>query len=297
MVALAVANVRSRPLGSFSDFTAHMDEHLDDAPGADLIVFPELVTAELLTLEPDAERLSMAQITRIARYTDGYVEYFARQAQARNQYILGGTHLVRHGDRFLNTAFLFGPDGVVTEHAKTHLFSGEASVDSIGQGDELHVVDLPFARVGIAICYEIEIPEFATALAERGADILVNPSLTTSAAGSWRVLHCAHARAVENQVFVASAQLFGDETAPLPGMYGVSAVIAPCDVPWQATPDGRLADSGPNTAATVMAAVELDDLRWARERGDAPTRADRARRKPLYEEWGRTVAGLDAERQ
>ena len=292
MVTIAVANVKVRELASFAEFELHLNEHFDAAAGADILVFPELVGCELLSLEPDFADLTPGDMTRLVPYADRFFAYFERQAAKRKQYVLAGSQLVAESDGSIrNRSVLFGPTGPVASHDKTHFFPAEGETPLLLEGDEITVVDLPFGRVGIAICYEIQFPAVAQAAADRGADIILNPSMTFSESGSWRVLHCAHARAIENQIFVAAAQLHSPGFGPFGAIHAQSAILSPADAPWRDHPTGTLASTELNEEATVSARVDLADLYWARENGDVRNRRDRDRRAAVYERWSAETAG------
>ena len=62
---------------------------------------------------------------------------------------------------------------------------------------------------GIAICYDIEFPLIAHAMARAGAELILAPSCTDTIAGANRVHVGARARALENQVYVAVAPTVG----------------------------------------------------------------------------------------
>ena len=67
------------------------------------------------------------------------------------------------------------------------------------------VADLPWARFGLAICYDLRFPSLYRALAEAGASVLTIPSAFTRQTGEahWHVL--MRARAIENGCFVLAA--------------------------------------------------------------------------------------------
>ncbi|MGE6377015.1 nitrilase-related carbon-nitrogen hydrolase [Peribacillus muralis] len=65
-------------------------------------------------------------------------------------------------------------------------------------------------KIGLTVGYEAEIPEGSRILTWRGADIIFCPSYTFTEAGFWRVRHCAHARAIENQVYIVHCPTFSD---------------------------------------------------------------------------------------
>ena len=235
--------------------------------------------------------LPASELTRIhawgnTRYTEDYRRLFESEARERGQHIAAGSHLEKKDGRYLNVAYLYGPDGLVHCHDKTHIFPAEAEWHT-EEGDTIEMVELPFARVGFNVCYEAEIPECAASLAEQGAEIILCPSFTFTEHGFWRVRHCAQARAVENQVYVVhcggSAEL--PAGGPLPSPWGRSAILSPCDTPWDA-PNGVVAEApAPNIETVVRGEVDLDRLHENRESGAAPTFRDRRRRAGLYRDW------------
>ncbi len=77
-------------------------------------------------------------------------------------------------------------------------------------GDQLRVFDTPYGRIAILICYDIEFPELSRKVCEMGADIIFVPSCTDDRQGFLRVRYCCHARAIENQVFVAVTGTVGN---------------------------------------------------------------------------------------
>jgi hypothetical protein len=58
-----------------------------------------------------------------------------------------------------------------------------------------------FGRVGLSICYESWFPELARHLAWRGAEVILNPTLTPTADRPQELV-LARAQAIVNQVYV-----------------------------------------------------------------------------------------------
>ncbi|MET9306609.1 carbon-nitrogen hydrolase family protein [Streptomyces cellulosae] len=281
-VSIAAINFLVRPVHDFDEFAQHVRGLLDQAEGADLVLLPELFTVELFTTEPTWRTDDIADLTRVDAYTDDYRALFTEEARRRGQHIAAGSHLMKRGDRHLNVAGLFTPEGTVHEHEKTHIFPGEAAW-STSEGDELKAIDLPFAKVGFAVCYEAEIPEVSSSLAEQGAEIILCPSYTFTEHGFWRVRHCAASRAIENQVYFVHCSTGGSPGAPLPNGWTRSSILGPCDQPWAA--NGVIAEAGENTETLARGVVDLDALRRNREDGAATTFRDRRRRAGTYAEW------------
>jgi predicted amidohydrolase len=281
-LSVAACQLAIRPVRSFADFATHARTLLDDARGADLVVFPELFTIELFTALPGWREAPLADLPRIDAFTEEYHTLFGAEARARGQTILAGSHLIRQGGQTLNVAHLFEPGERVHTHAKTHIFPAESAWKS-GEGERLEAVDLRSARVGVAICYEAEIPECASSYAEQGVEVVLCPSFTLTEHGFWRVRHCAQARAIENQIYVVHCSAVGAPGAPLPDAWGRSSILSPCDAPWPA--NGVLAEAEANREMVIRAELDLGLLHANRETGAAPTFRDRRRRARLYREW------------
>jgi predicted amidohydrolase len=281
-VSIAACNFCVRPVGSFDEFAEHVRSLLDDARGADLVLFPELFTVELATTFDGWAEATTGVLPRLDEFTPAYLDLFATEARERDQVIAAGSHLVVENGKPLNVAHLFEPGGRVHRHAKTHIFPVEGDWDT-AEGDEMETIQLPFAKVGFNICYEAEIPECAASLAEQGVEIVLCPSFTFTEHGFWRVRHCAQARAIENQVYFVHCCTGGSPGGPVPDGFARSSVLSPCEAAWPA--NGIVAEAQTNVEGVVRGEVALDRLYEARESGVAPTFRDRRRRADLYQRW------------
>lgn len=104
----------------------------------------------------------------------------------------------RSGNAVFNTAVLIGRDGqLIGKYRKTHLPREEWEA-GLTPGDEYPVFDTDFGRVGLMICWDVQFPEPARAMALQGADLLLLPIW-----GGSEVL--TRARAIENHVFLVSS--------------------------------------------------------------------------------------------
>ena len=281
-VSVGLVQWQFQPLATFGEFAARARALLDRTGDARIVVFPELFTTNLLTTLRGWQSLTPAEFGLVAQYTDEYRALFQAEAQRRGQVILAGSHLVGDSTDNLNTAHLFTPDGEVGTHAKTHIFPAEGGSNT-REGDTLSVVDLGFVTIGLAVCYEAEIPEISTVLARRGAEMILCPSWTVTPPGFWRVRHCAQARCIENQVFYAHCSTVGSVGAPIPDGYGKSSVLGPCDLAFPA--GGVLAEAVANEEDVITATIDLDLLYENRRSGAAPTFNDRLRRAAFYRRY------------
>lgn len=122
-----------------------------------------------------------------------------------------------------NTTVLITPErGIALRYRKSHLWPDER--DLVTPGDELCCTEWRGRRIGLLICYDLEFPEPARALAAMGTDLLV---VTNGNMDPYGPVHAraAQARAQENQYYLAMANRVG-EGAGLT-FAGESALIAP----------------------------------------------------------------------
>ncbi len=228
------------------------------------VMFPEIFTTQLLSFM-DTTNLRRA-VRNMNEYTERYVELFKELAGEWGVYIIAGSHPTMFEDQLLNTAYLFTPEGNVQMQDKIHLTRWEKEKWKGDAGQHLRVFDTAHGRIAILICYDIEFPELARKVCEKGADIIFVPSCTDDRQGFWRVRYCCHARAIENQVYVAVTGTVGNLAVEGLGLhYGQAAIITPSDFPFAR--DGIAAEGEPNMEQIVIADVDLSKLVTNRVQG------------------------------
>lgn len=187
---------------------------------------------------------------------------------------VGSTAIARPDGKVANRAFIFGADGgLVATYDKIHMFdvdldNGESWRESATYepGAVATVVDLPFARLGLAICYDLRFPQLFRAQALAGAQILTVPAAFTRQTGEahWHVL--LRARAIENGAFVIAAAQAGRHEDGRE-TFGHSLVVDP----WgrvlaeadHAEPGVIVADIDPD--AVAQARAKIPNLKNGRE--------------------------------
>ncbi|MBE2261308.1 MAG: carbon-nitrogen hydrolase family protein [Burkholderiaceae bacterium] len=221
------------------------------------VMFPEIFTTQLLSFM-DTSDLRKA-VRAMSDYTDRYVALFKELAAHWGVHIIGGSHPTITDGHLLNTAYLFTPDGQVHTQDKIHLTRWEKEKWRGDPGHHLRVFDTKHGRISILICYDIEFPELSRMVCEQGADIIFVPSCTDDRQGFWRVRYCCHARAIENQVYVAVTGTVGNLAVEGLGLhFGQAAIITPSDFPFAR--DGIAAEGVPNMEQIVIADVDLGKL-------------------------------------
>lgn len=196
-------------------------------------------------------------------------DFLAESAARHGVWIVGGTLPIATagGDRIRQALCVYDARGErVARYDKIHLFdvriegTGETYRESstIEPGETTAIVDSPFGRLGLTVCYDLRFPELYRKLGEQGAEIFMVPSAFTRITGRahWEVL--LRARAIENLAYVV---------APAQGGYhvneretwGHSMIVDP----W-----GNVLDELDQGAGFVTA--DLDPQQLARTRTNFP---------------------------
>ncbi|XP_022851869.1 omega-amidase, chloroplastic isoform X2 [Olea europaea var. sylvestris] len=155
-------------------------------------------------------------------------------ARLLNITIVGGSIPERSGEKLYNTCCVFGPDGKLkAKHRKIHLFDidipGKITFKeskTLTAGESPTIVDTEIGRIGIGICYDIRFQELATLYAARGAHLLCYPGAFNMTTGPlhWELLQ--RARAVDNQLYVATCSPARDVGAGYVA-WGHSTLVGP----------------------------------------------------------------------
>jgi len=277
---LCMVQYLMRRVESFEEFQKQSEFFVDLASDykSDFVVFPELFTTQLLCLFESARPSDAAR--QMSEYTPKYLELFNDLAVSYNINIVGGTQFVVEGETLYNVAYLFRRDGTIEKQYKIHVTPNERKWWGVSPGHDVHVFDTDRGRVAVLICYDIEFPELARIAAAKGAQIIFVPFNTDERYGYLRVRHCAQARAIENQLYVAIAGCAGMlpfvENADM--HYAQCGVFTPSDFPFAR--DAVASESMPNIETVVIHDVDLELIRRNRLSGTVRPWTDR--RADLY---------------
>jgi predicted amidohydrolase len=282
-IKISACQFKLERIPNFDAFCCQVHSLMSQVPmDSDYVLFPELFTVGLLTTFPGSEQFGDSDMYRLDAFTEKYKELFSQLAKTRKQVIVAGSHFERQGEEYFNIGYIFDENGSAFQHKKTHLFPSE-SLFPASEGNKLEVFEIGPAKIGMAICYEAEIPEISRVLAVAGAEIIFCPSYTFSEAGFWRVRHCAHARAIENQVYFVHCPTVGNPGSPVHAGYGRAAILSPCDSPW--SPNGIVVEALDTGNAVITSEVDIDELYRNRDSGAATTFFDRFRRQDVYTKY------------
>ncbi|HRK56474.1 MAG TPA: carbon-nitrogen hydrolase family protein [Burkholderiaceae bacterium] len=229
------------------------------------VMLPEIITSQLLSFL-DTENNLKAAVRSLDGFTPRYIELMTELARKYRYYLIAGSHPNIRDGALYNTAYMFTPQGDMLMQDKIHRTRWEKDKWNTTAGDQLRLFQTDYGAVGILICYDIEFPELVRQVCEAGADILFVPSSTDDRQGFWRVRYCAHARAIENQVYVAMTSTVGNLPVEGLGMhYGQASILTPSDFAFSR--DGVAAEGVVNMEQVVIADVDLDALAQNRING------------------------------
>ena len=211
-----------------------------------IVVLPELMSSGYVFE-------SVEEARACAEASDGpTVSQWAADAADYGTVIVGGfAELGEHGELY-NSAAVVGPDGVLAVYRKTHLWDREKLWFTPGP-EPPPVVETPFGRIGVAVCYDLYFPELTRGLALAGADVIVVPAnlpLFPRPKGERPVeIALAQATAHVNKVWVALCDRAGHELERGAHWTGASCIV---------DPDGWLAAGPVDDCGTGIISAECD---------------------------------------
>ena len=252
--------VQTRPLATF-------DEAIDEArglalgavaAGAELVCLPEYcggLTSEGGMLVPPAAAEAQHPVLDALR---------GLASESRVWMLIGSIAVDGPGDRLINRGYVVDDHGEVrARYDKIFLFDVDLSPTQqyresavVAPGERAVVVDTPWGRLGMTICYDLRFPQLYRDLAQAGAEILAVPAAFTKVTGEahWHVLN--RARAIENGAVVVAPCAVG----AVPGggaAYGHSLVVSP----W-----GEVLADGGDGVGFVVTTVDVESVASARGR-------------------------------
>lgn len=280
-IRLGLVQWQMRLFPNMDSFYEQVKFFVDAVSGykSDFILFPELFNTPLL--EPYNDLGSMEAMRKLAEKTEEIVAKMHEFSLAYNVNIISGSMPLVEDGKLYNVSYLCHRTGKIDEFRKIHITPNERNYYAMVGGDEIRVFDTDCGKVGILICYDVEFPELSRIYAEQGMQILFVPFLTDTQNGYTRVRHCAQARAIENECYVAIAGCVGNlpKVSNMDIQFAQSAVFTPSDF---AFPTNAVkAETTPNTEMMLIVDVDLHLLDELHHYGSVRILNDR--RKDLYE--------------
>jgi len=220
--------------------------------GADIVVLPENFA---MMAEKDIMYLDIKEELGNGRIQD----FISNEARKNDIWIIAGTIPIKSGkkDKVFSTCIAFDNKGdIVSSYNKVHLFDVDIvetkeryrESDIYLNGDSIKVLDTPFCKIGLAVCYDLRFPELFRKLSDEDVDLICLPAAFTSITGKAHWEHLVKSRAIENLVYFAtSAQggyhINGRET------HGNSMIVNP----W-----GEVLDIINNNSGIIISSIDLN---------------------------------------
>lgn len=274
-VRVSAVQYQMRPIKNFTEFSRQCEYFVDAASDykSDFVVFPEMLTMQLLTFLPDKHPAHA--IRQLSGFTDQYVDLFSSLAIKYNVNIIGGSHFCVEQDTLYNISYLFKRDGTYGKQYKIHITPHETKWWGVKGGNRIEVFETDKGKVAILVCYDIEFPELARIAVSKGAQILFVPFNTDDRRAYIRVRYCAQARAIENQVYTVITGCVGNlpEVENLDIHFSQSAILTPSDVEFSR--EAIASEAVPNTETLIYQDLDLHLLERNREMGNVQTWKDR----------------------
>jgi nitrilase len=205
--------------------------------GSKLVVLPEYFAI-----------MGMKETDKVAvREQDGkgpIQDFLSKIAKEYGIWLIGGSvpMVSNFPNKVRNSCLVYDDKGKqVARYDKIHLFGLDLGNEhyheenTIESGNAIQVVETPFGKIGLSICYDLRFPELYRAMGE--VNIIVVPAAFTETTGKahWETL--VRARAIENLSYVIAAaqggyHLSGRET------HGNSMIVDPWGVILDRLPRG-----------------------------------------------------------
>lgn len=256
------AKVAAIQMNSGADVTANLAQaklliQQAVAAGAELIVLPEMFP---IRGQHDADKLAVKEIIG-----SGPIQKFLmQQAQEHKIWLVGGTIPImsEEADKIYAAALVYDAQGKqVARYDKIHMFDvfvGEQTYQesaTIISGKTPLILDTPFGRLALAVCYDIRFPDFTSYLARHNAEIVAVPTAFTAVTGKahWDIL--IRNLALQTQAFVVAACEVGSHPNGRV-TYGHSVIVDP----W----GSKLAEQIADIPASITAELDFNILQKVR---------------------------------
>jgi formamidase len=249
IVALQTSPVARDPAVTLRVLRERVGRVRDLAPSAQLVMLPELHLAGLPpALEPHDSPADLA-----VDVPGPLTDELGAIARAEGLWLVPGSVYERgEGGHVHNTCLVFAPDGeLVARYRKVFPWQPH---ETSSPGDAFVTFDIPdVGRIGLSICYDGSFPETCRQLAWMGAELVLQPTLTTTSDRNQELV-MARANAIFNQLYVVSLN------AGAPAGLGRSLIV---------DPEGLVRLQAGDGDEVLTDVLDLDAVTRVREHGTA----------------------------
>ncbi len=165
---------------------------------------------------------------------DRYLKGIKLLAKQYKKWILIGSLIIKNKNKLVNRSVLVNPKGTIKAYYdKIHMYDAKLSKSekyreskTFKAGKKIKIVNLPWGKLGLSICYDLRFPNMYREMSKKGAIFFSIPSAFTETTGKrhWHTL--LKARAIENFSYVfAPGQ--GGKHCNGRKTYGHSMIVSP----------------------------------------------------------------------
>jgi formamidase len=244
IAALQTAPVSGDPEATLARLREGMPRLLAMAPATRLVLLPEL---HLAALSPPLEESAKVPVDVPGPLTDA----LGATAREAGVWLVPGTvYEAADNGGVHNTCLVFSPDGELAASYRK-VFPWQPHETSVA-GNCFTVFDIPdVGRLGLSICYDGSFPETCRELAWMGAEVVLQPTLTTTTDRETELV-TARANAIFNQIYVVSLN------AAAPAGLGRSVIV---------DPEGIVRYQASSAEEVITDVLDLDAVTRVREHG------------------------------
>lgn len=187
----------------------HIEDMLEAAPQSDVYVLPEMFSTGFATAPKGvAESLERSgnsyewMLEMAVKYDAAIAGSVATETRGRGN----------EGKDYYNRFYFAKPDGGLAWYDKRHLFRYGGEDKQYTAGDVKSVVEFRGVKFLLQICYDLRFPVFSRNEKDEPYDVaLYVANWPTTRIAVWNTL--THARAIENQCYVAAVNRVGKDLA------------------------------------------------------------------------------------
>lgn len=257
-----VALVPFKILGEtpYEDFWEKFESKVMEAKskGAEFIVFPELMGADLVEVTGEKRPLKEQMEEQAREVTPRFEADLKRLAKKEEISIVGGSFPRLEGGKIYNSAPIVLSTGEFIWQDKVFLTPDELKW-GWSPGNEVKVIEAPWGRTLVLICYDAEFASISAALSRKYPELILVPSMTETEHGFRRVRWTSQARAIEHRAYVAIVGTVGVPDPYWPN-YGRTVFLTPSEPGFP----GVLSEGSLNSEDIHVESLDMKALRERR---------------------------------
>ena len=165
---------------------------------------------------------------------DPVVKMIKKISKKNKKWILIGSLFIKDGKKLRNRSIMINPSGQIEEYYdKISMFNANLSNKEIHNeskyfvpGRKLKVVNLPWGKLGLTICFDLRFPEIFRKLSKKNINFIAVPSAFTKITGQKHWMTLLKARAIENFCYIFAPAQTGKNTIKRE-TFGHTTIISP----------------------------------------------------------------------